>query len=116
MALRFEPLWPDAWQGDGARLGPFPYGGDGASVAVAEHAPLGPWTPRVVSTWRFVADTADLDQALTALAPGQSEHTGHANATDGIERWMEDRLALLSSSDPVIEDGPVHRLVLVPRE
>ena len=35
--LRFEPLWPDAWRGDAARLGPFPYGGDPASVAVAEH-------------------------------------------------------------------------------
>jgi len=114
--LRFEPLWPGAWRGDAALLGPFPYGGDPASVAVAEHPSLGPWAPRVVSAWRFVADAADLDQALTALAPGQSEHAGHANATDGIERWIDDRLALLSSSDSVIEDGPVHRLVLVPRE
>jgi len=114
--LRFEPLWPEAWRGDPDRLGPFPYGGDPASVAVAEHPSLGPWAPRVVSAWRFVSDTADLDQALTALAPGQSEHAGHANATDGIERWIDDRLALLSVSDPVIEDGPVHRLVLVPRE
>jgi penicillin amidase len=114
--LRFQPLWPDAWRGDSDRLGPFPYGGDPASVAVAEHPPLGPWAPRVVSAWRFVSDTADLDQALTALAPGQSEHAGHANATDGIERWIDDRLALLSISDPVIEDGPVHRLVLVPRD
>jgi acyl-homoserine lactone acylase PvdQ len=114
--LRFEPLWPDAWRGDAAQLGPFPYGGDPASVAVAEHPSLGPWAPRVVSAWRFVSDTADLDQALTALAPGQSEHAGHANATDGIERWIDDRLALLSISDPVIEDGPVHRLVLVPRD
>jgi penicillin amidase len=114
--LRFEPLWPRAWRGDGDRLGPFPYGGDPASVAVAEHPALGPWSPRVVSPWRFVVDAADLDQALTALAPGQSEHAGHANATDGIERWIEDRLALLSTSDPVIEDGPVQRLVLVPRD
>jgi acyl-homoserine lactone acylase PvdQ len=114
--LRFAPLWPDAWRGDPAQLGPFPYGGDTASVAVAEHSALGPWSPRVVSAWRFVADAADLDQALTALAPGQSEHAGHPNATDGIERWIDDRLALLSTSDPVIEDGPVHRLVLVPRE
>jgi acyl-homoserine lactone acylase PvdQ len=114
--LRFAPLWPDAWRGDAARLGPFPYGGDPASVAVSEHPPLGPFEPRVVSSWRFVADAGNLDQALTALAPGQSEHSGHANATDGIERWIEDRLALLSTSDPVIEDGPVHRLLLVPRD
>ena len=115
-ALRFEPLWPGAWRGARSKLGPFAYGGDPASVAVAEHPPLGPFSPRVVSAWRFVVDTDDLDQALTALAPGQSEHTGHPNATDGIERWIDDRLALLSTSDPVIEDGTVHRLVLVPRE
>jgi len=42
--------------------------------------------------------------------------SGDPNATDGIERWMDDQLALLSTSDPVIEDGPVHRLVLVPRD
>jgi acyl-homoserine lactone acylase PvdQ len=114
--LRFEPLWRDAWHGDPDALGPFPYGGDPGSVAIAEHAPLGPWAPRLVSSWRFVADAADLDQALTALAPGQSEHAGHPNATDGIERWIADRLALLSTSDPVIEDGPTHRLKLVPRE
>lgn len=114
--LRFEPLWRDAWRGDPRALGPFPYGGDPGSVAIAEHAPLGPWQPRLVSSWRFVADAADLDQALTALAPGQSEHAGHPNATDGIERWIADRLALLSTSDPVIEDGPTHRLALVPRE
>jgi len=115
-SLRFEPLWRDAWRGDSDALGPFPYGGDAASVAVAEHAPLGPFEPRLVSSWRFVADAGDLDQALTALAPGQSEHAGHPNATDGIERWIADRLALLSTSDPVIEDGPTHRLALVPRE
>jgi penicillin amidase len=114
--LRFQPLWRDAWRGDPDALGPFPYGGDPGSVAVAEHAPLGPWEPRLVSSWRFVADAGDLDQALTALAPGQSEHAGHPNATDGIERWIADRLALLSTSDPVIDDGPTHRLALVPRE
>ena len=115
-ALRFEPLWPGAWRGPRSLLGPFPYGGDAASVAVAEYPPLGPFEPRVVSAWRFVVDTDDLDQALTALAPGQSEHTDHPNATDGIERWMDDRLALLSTSDPVIQDGGVHRLVLVPHD
>jgi penicillin amidase len=114
--LRFEPLWRDAWLGDRDALGPFPYAGDPSSVAVAEHAPLGPWQSRVVSSWRFVVDAGNLDQALTALAPGQSEHAGHANATDGIAPWIADRLSLLSTSDPVIEDGPTHRLQLVPRE
>jgi penicillin amidase len=114
--LRFEPLWPDAWRGDGDALGPFPYAGDPTSVAVAEHPPLGPFGTRLVSSWRFVVDAGNLDQALVALTPGQSEHADHVNATDGIAPWMADRLVLLSTSDPVIEDGPTHRLELVPQE
>jgi penicillin amidase len=111
--LRFEALWPGAWPG--GRVGPFPFGGDGATVAVAEVATEG-WTPRVVSAYRLALDAADLDQALTSLAPGQSEHPGHRHATDGVGPWLEGRPRLLSTSDPVIEDGPVARLDLVPRD
>jgi penicillin amidase len=110
--LRFDALWPGAWPG--GRVGPFPYGGDGTTVAVAEVATDG-WTPRVVSVYRLALDAADLDQALTSLAPGQSEHPGHPHAIDGVSPWLEGRPRLLSTSDPVIEDGPVARLELLPR-
>lgn len=100
--------------GAAARLGPLPYGGDGSSVQVAE--PEGPasFDARVVSVYRFVADAGDLDQALTSLAPGQSEHPGHPHATDALARWLQGRPSLLSTSPPVIEDGEVAELVLEP--
>ena len=61
-----------------------------------------------------VARGGNLDQALTAFAPGASEHAGHPHATDGIERWRLGKPNLLSTSDPVIEDGPVQTLLLEP--
>ena len=39
--VRFAPLWPGAWQGEAAALGPYPIGGDADAIAVSEYAPLG---------------------------------------------------------------------------
>ena len=38
-----------------------------------------------------------------------------ATTQDGLEGWLRGQPSLLSTSDPVIEDGPVTRLRLVPR-
>ncbi|HEU4430317.1 MAG TPA: penicillin acylase family protein, partial [Myxococcota bacterium] len=111
--VRFAPLWPGAWRGDVAALGPFELGGDGTTLAVSEYAALSEsFDATVVSGYRLLVDAGNLDQALTAFAPGQSEHAGHPHATDAIERWQRGRASLLSTSDPVIEDGPVRELRL----
>jgi penicillin amidase len=112
--VRFAPLAPEAWRRHPSELGPLAYGGDGSSVQVAEYRGLESFDASVVATFRFVAEVSDLDQALTSLAPGQSEHPGHPHAQDGVERWVEGRASLLSTSRPVIEDGEVARLTLVP--
>jgi acyl-homoserine lactone acylase PvdQ len=115
-AVRFAPLWPGAWKGDSAVLGPYAIGGDGDSIAVSEYATLGEsFDAVVVPGYRLLADAGNLDQALTSFAPGESEHAGHPHATDGIPRWQEGKPSLLSTSDPVIEDGPVQILVLEPK-
>jgi penicillin amidase len=114
--VRFAPLWPGAWRGDDAALGPFELGGDGTTLAVSEYAALGEsFDATVVSGYRLLVDAGNLDQALTAFAPGQSEHAGHPHATDAIERWQRGKANLLSTSDPVIEDGPVSELRLEPK-
>jgi penicillin amidase len=114
--VRFAPLWPGAWQGDAAALGPFPLGGDADTIAVSEYAALGEsFDAVVVPGYRLLVDAGNLDQALTAFAPGESEHAGHPHATDGIERWQLGKPSLLSTSDPVIEDGPVKTLQLDPQ-
>lgn len=112
--LRFRSLLRLPLAARGAVPGAFPYGGDGGTVQVAEYGGVGSFETRVVSTYRLVADAGNLDQALTSLAPGESGHPTSKHAFDQLQRWREGRPSLLSTSDPVIEDGPVARLELVP--
>ena len=112
--LRFAPLWREGWAGYDAGFGPFPYDGDGSSVRIAEYQPLESFDTRVVSGFRFIVDTADLDQALTSLAPGQSEHPGHPHSSDRLVRWRQDRPALLSTNQLVLEGSTRARLELEP--
>jgi penicillin amidase len=113
--VRFAPLWPGAWLGSARDLGPYPIGGDADAIAVSEFAPLGEsFDAVVVPGYRLLVDSGNLDQALTAFAPGVSEHDGHPHALDGIARWQAGKPSLLSTSDPVIEDGDVDVLVLEP--
>ncbi|UCE85254.1 MAG: penicillin acylase family protein, partial [Deltaproteobacteria bacterium] len=68
----------------------------------------------VASTYRFVVDAAELDEALTSLAPGQSGHPGHPHETDSISRWLEGRSKLLLTSALLVDEGAVAQLVLEP--
>jgi acyl-homoserine lactone acylase PvdQ len=112
--LRFAPLWREGWAGRDREFGPFPYDGDARSVRIAEYRPLESFDTHVVSGYRFIVDTADLDQALTLLAPGQSEHPGHPHSTDGLVRWRQDRPKLLSTNQLVLEGSTDARLELEP--
>ncbi len=113
--VSFAPLWPGAWAGRADELGPFPIAGDATSIAVSEFRGLDDrFDADVVSGYRLLVDAGNLDQALTAFAPGQSEHAGHPHALDALPRWLLGKPGLLSTSDPVIEDGPLEDLRLVP--
>ena len=113
--VRFAPLWPGAGPADERGLGPFPIGGDADSIAVSEYAAESEsFDAVVVPGYRLLVDSANLDQALTALVPGASEHAGHPHALDGIARWLLGKPSLLSTSDPVIEEGDVAVLALEP--
>ncbi len=112
-SLRFRPLWRGAWP-DPLGIGPFPIGGSRHSVAQADLDREGTGEVSVVSAYRFAVDAGNLDQALTQIAPGQSEHPGHRHAQDRLDGWRRGQPSLLSTSDPVVEDGPVARLKLVP--
>jgi acyl-homoserine lactone acylase PvdQ len=112
--LRFRALFhPLLGDGD---LGPFPYGGDGASVHVADHHPLESFGVSTVASFRFAVDAAALDEALASLAPGQSEHPGHPNHADALLRWLPARPSLLATSPLVVEELAQAELRLVPEE
>jgi len=98
----------------GDALGPFPCDGDEATVAAAEYDHRQPFEVRLASTYRFAVDTAQLDQALSALVPGESEHPGHPHETDGIARWREGRPRLLGTSRLLIDETSRARLSLEP--
>jgi penicillin amidase len=113
--LRFRPLYEQGRpRFSGGWLGPFPYPGNGVTVAAGEFDASRPFEPRIASTYRFVVDAAELDEALTSLAPGQSGHSGHPHEYDGIERWLEGRPTLLLTSALLVDEGSVAELVLEP--
>jgi acyl-homoserine lactone acylase PvdQ len=95
-------------------LGPFPCDGDEATVAAAEYDHRQPFEVRLASTYRFAVDTAQLDQALSSLVPGESEHPGHLHEADGVARWREGRPRLLGTSRLLIDETSRARLTLEP--
>lgn len=111
--LRFRPFgWPGPTD---AIEAPQPYGGDGLTIAVGEYDPADPYDVTVVSAHRLVVDLADPELALSALAPGVSEHPGDPRRDAGLERWLAGRPALLATHRFVVDEGAQGRLALVPR-
>jgi penicillin amidase len=113
--LRFEPFGGlGRWLGKGASIGPYPYGGSRGTVNVAAFEASEPFAVRVASTARFAVDAGALDQMLTALAPGQSEHPGHPHYRDGIPDWLAGRSSLLATGRLLVEEVSLAHLVLEP--
>src|SRR5690606_32020734 len=77
--LAFRPFGGVAPLAAGDPLGvPRPYGGDGLSIAVGEYDATAPYAVTVAAMHRLVVDLASPELALSALAPGVSEHPGDA--------------------------------------
>jgi len=114
--LRFRPFgWAAAaGAGDGVETGR-PYGGDGLTIAVGEYDASSPYDVTVVAAHRLVVDLADPELALSALAPGVSEHPGDPRRDAGLARWLAGRPALLATHRFVVDEGAQGRLVLVPQ-
>jgi penicillin amidase len=105
--LRFRALSPEH-----AEQGPFHYGGAPHAVLAAGYSQGHPFAVDVAATARFAVDTATLDIALTALAPGQSERARAART--GRDGWLAGRFALLATRRLEVEDVSVEKLVLEP--
>jgi hypothetical protein len=88
-------------------------------VLAAGYSLADPFAVSVAATARFAVDTATLDIALTALAPGQSERVrGQSEraraARAGRDGWLAGRFALLATRRLEVEDVSVEKLVLEP--
>lgn len=110
--LRFRALGEDAASGE--NLGPFSYGGSAATVSAAAYDFATPFAVTTASTLRLVIDLGAPGQALAAIAPGQSEHPGHAHREDGLAHWLAGRAWLFATDPLLVEEGSVARLDLEP--
>ncbi len=104
--LRFRPL------AGGQELGPFRYSGAPHAVLASSYSLARPFAVSLAPTARFAVDTATLDIALTALAPGQAESSSAPRT--GLESWLAGRFALLATRRLEVEDLSVEKLVLEP--
>jgi penicillin amidase len=112
--LRFHPIGARVGADDVPGLGPIPFAGDGSSLAAGTFDPSDPFDTRVASLYRLVVDTGERGHALSALAPGQSEHVGHPHRDGGLERWLAARPGLLFTSPLLVEEVTAVRLRLEP--
>ncbi|HVH19953.1 MAG TPA: penicillin acylase family protein [Myxococcota bacterium] len=112
--LRFRALGAAPGRNDPEGLGPFSYGGSSATVSAAPYDFAAPFAVTTASTLRLVIDLGAPGQALAAIAPGQSEHPGHAHREDGLRHWLEGRAWLFATDPLLVEDGSVARLDLEP--
>jgi penicillin amidase len=114
-SLSFTAFQPGGPLGNaGASLGPFEFGGSGATINTAEYDRTDPFDVRVASTFRMTVDAGALDQALTSHAPGQSEHPSHPHFSDGVSGWLEGHAQLLPTAALVIEESSRALLLLEP--
>jgi penicillin amidase len=113
--LRFRPFgWPATGGPADAADAVRPYGGDGLTIAVGEYDAAAPYEVTVVAAHRLVVDLASPALALSALAPGVSEHPGDPRRDAGLARWLAGRPALLATHPFAVDEGAQGRLLLVP--
>jgi penicillin amidase len=112
--LGFEPFLPVAHGAPPGQLGPYEVGGSGGTLNAAEYDAGAPFDVRIASIFRFAVDAGDLDEALYALAPGQSEHPRHPHYADGIQGWLDGRFRLLATSRVLVEQTSRAQYVLEP--
>ncbi len=112
--LSFRPFG-DALAGpDFAALSEIPYGGSGDTINTGEFLEPRGFTVRVASLFRMVVDAGSLDHALTALAPGESEHPGHPHFSDGLDDWLAGHSVLLVTDRLLVRESGDRQLVLEP--
>ena len=112
--LSFRPFGDLRAGSNFSELSELPYGGSGNTINTAELARPGDFAVRVASIFRMVVDAGSLDQALTAIAPGQSEHPRHPHFSDGLDDWLAGRSALLVTDRLLVRESGARQLVLEP--
>jgi penicillin amidase len=112
--LSFRPFGGSRNGSSFVGLSDLPYGGSGNTINTAELVSPGDFAVRVASIFRMVVDAGSLDQALTAIAPGQSEHPRHPHFSDGLDDWLAGHSSLLVTDRLLVRESGARQLVLEP--
>jgi penicillin amidase len=112
--LSFRPFGDSRNGSSFIGLSDLPYGGSGNTVNTAELTRPDDFGVQVASVFRMVVDAGSLDQALTAIAPGQSEHPRHPHFDDSLDDWLVGRSSLLVTDRLLVRESDARRLVLEP--
>jgi penicillin amidase len=112
--LSFRPFGDSRSGSNFVGLSEIPYGGSGDTINTAEFAKPDDFAVRVASIFRMVVDAGSLDHALTAIAPGQSEHPQHPHFDDSLGDWLAGHSALLVTDRLLVRESGDRQLVLEP--
>ncbi len=112
--LSFRPFGDLRTGSDFVGLSELPYGGSGDTVNTAEFVGPDDFSVRVASVFRMVVDAGSLDQSLTAIAPGESEHPQHPHFSDGLDDWLAGHSTLLVTDRLLVRESGDRQLVLEP--
>jgi penicillin amidase len=112
--LTFRPFGNPRAATDLAALSELPFGGSGDTVSAAEFIGPESLAVRVASTFRLVVDVGSPNQALTAIAPGESEHPHHPHFRDGLDDWLSGHSSLLVTDRLLVRESGARKLVLEP--
>jgi acyl-homoserine lactone acylase PvdQ len=112
--LSFRPFGDSRSGSSFIGLSDLPYGGSGNTVNTAELAGSDGFAVRVASIFRMAVDAGSLDQALTVIAPGQSEHPHHPHFSDNLDDWLAGHSSLLVTDRVLVRESGAQRLVLEP--
>jgi penicillin amidase len=112
--LSFRPFGDSRSVSSFSGLSDLPYGGSGNTVNTAELVGPDDFAVRVASIFRMVVDAGSLDQALTAIAPGQSEHPRHPHFSDSLDDWLASHSSLLVTDRLLVRESGARQLVLEP--
>ncbi len=112
--LSFRPFGDSRTGLDFAELSDLPYGGSGNTINTAAFGRPDGFEVRVASVFRLVVDAGALDQALTAIAPGQSEHPRHPHFSDSLDSWLAGHSNLLVTDRLLVRESGARQLVLEP--
>ena len=112
--LTFRPFGLPRAAADLVGLSELPYGGSGDTVNAAEFIGPESLAVRVASTFRLVVDVGSPNQALTAIAPGESEHPHHPHFRDGLDDWLSGHSSLLVTDRLLVRESGARKLVLEP--